>query len=107
MLVILSRDAPKLKFLAETETKYTETVGRKPKPNSECVGLGRNIDSSMHCNLFVLDSISIQNICEIDYFHKKEEKKRSMHCYLKASMPKCTCPFTFVHVMIITFILQV
>ena len=37
------------------------------------VGLGKNIDSSMHCNLFVLDSISIQNIFEIDLFPKKDE----------------------------------
>ena len=27
------RDAPKWKSLAETETEYTDTVGRKPKPN--------------------------------------------------------------------------
>ena len=30
------RDALKWKFLSETETEYTETIGRKPKPNTEC-----------------------------------------------------------------------
>ena len=31
------------------------------KKQSSDVGLGKNIDSSVHCNLFVLDSISIKN----------------------------------------------
>ena len=35
------------------------------------VGLGESTDSSMHRNSFVLDSVSIQNSFEIDYFHKK------------------------------------
>ena len=36
------------------------------------VVLGKNVDSSMHCHLFVLDSISIQNFFEIDYFYIKK-----------------------------------
>ena len=36
------------------------------------IGLDKNMDSSMHCNSFVLDSISIQNPFEIDYFPKKK-----------------------------------
>ena len=37
-----------------------------------CVKWCKNIDASMHCNFFFLDSISIQNFFEIDYFHKKK-----------------------------------
>jgi hypothetical protein len=36
VLLYILRDAPKRKFLAKTKTEYTETVGRKPKPNTEC-----------------------------------------------------------------------
>jgi hypothetical protein len=48
----------------------------------------------------------ISNFFEIDYFHKKKRSILS-HCNLEAIMPRCTCPFTFVHVIIITFMLEV
>ena len=57
----------------------------------------------MHCNLFVLDSILIQIFFFIDYLHKNIKNKSILsNCNLEASMPKCTFPFTFVHVMIIS-----
>ena len=66
------------------------------------VGLGKNVDSSKHCNLLVLDSdLFFESIIS------KKRKSILSHCNLEASMPKCKCSFTFVHVMIITFMLQV
>jgi hypothetical protein len=42
------------------------TKQHKSSFSEKHVGLGKNIDSSMQCNLFVLDSISNQNFFEID-----------------------------------------
>ena len=54
------------------------------------IGLGKNIDSSMYCNFFVLDSISIQNFFEVDYFHKNNKRSVLSHCTRAASMSQCT-----------------